>query len=192
MCIHNDPASKPPLVRARGSSPPPSSWSSWTPRSSASPCRRCRPTSASPRRTCPGCSTPTSSRSAGCCCSAAACPTCSAPAGCSPPAGSSCSPVPLVAGAAGNVGVELAGRAVQGAGAALIAPSALTLLMMLFGCNPRELTKALRPLRRRRTGRRHRRGVPRRRHHRVRQLAVGVLHQHPDRRSSSLAADARR
>ena len=30
----------------------------------------------------------------------------------------------------------------QGAGAALIAPSALTLLMMLFGCNPKELTKA--------------------------------------------------
>jgi EmrB/QacA subfamily drug resistance transporter len=48
-----------------------------------------------------------------------------------------------VAGAAGTVGVELAGRAVQGAGAALIAPSALTLLMMLFGSEPRELTKAL-------------------------------------------------
>lgn len=49
----------------------------------------------------------------------------------------------LVAGLAGNVGVELTGRAVQGVGAALIAPSALTLLMMLFGSNPRELTKAL-------------------------------------------------
>jgi EmrB/QacA subfamily drug resistance transporter len=48
-----------------------------------------------------------------------------------------------VAGAAGNVGVELAGRAVQGVGAALIAPAALTLLMMLFGAEPRELTKAL-------------------------------------------------
>ncbi|WP_305094007.1 MFS transporter [Prescottella sp. R16] len=46
------------------------------------------------------------------------------------------------AGMASTVGVELAGRAVQGAGAALIAPSALTLLMMLFGGNPRELTKA--------------------------------------------------
>lgn len=46
------------------------------------------------------------------------------------------------AGMATGVGVELAGRAVQGAGAALIAPSALTLLMMLFGGNPRELTKA--------------------------------------------------
>ena len=49
----------------------------------------------------------------------------------------------VVAGVAGNVGVELTGRAVQGVGAALIAPSALTLLMMLFGAEPRELTKAL-------------------------------------------------
>lgn len=49
----------------------------------------------------------------------------------------------LVAAVAGNVEVELAGRAIQGAGAALVAPSALTLLMMLFGSNPRELTKAL-------------------------------------------------
>ncbi len=49
----------------------------------------------------------------------------------------------VVAGAAGTVAVELAGRAVQGAGAALIAPSALTLLMTLFGSSPHELTKAL-------------------------------------------------
>ncbi|WP_248581776.1 MFS transporter [Nocardioides sp. InS609-2] len=48
----------------------------------------------------------------------------------------------VVAGVAGSVEVELVGRAVQGAGSALIAPSALTLLMMLFGHNPRELTKA--------------------------------------------------
>ena len=41
-----------------------------------------------------------------------------------------------------RTGVEIAARAVQGAGAALIAPSALTLLMMLFGANPKELTKA--------------------------------------------------
>ncbi|SEH02574.1 Major Facilitator Superfamily protein, partial [Nonomuraea solani] len=38
---------------------------------------------------------------------------------------------------------ELTGRAIQGVGAALIAPSALTLLMMLFGHDPKELTKAL-------------------------------------------------
>lgn len=39
----------------------------------------------------------------------------------------------LMAGAASSVGMEIAGRAVQGAGSALIAPAALTLLMMLFG-----------------------------------------------------------
>jgi EmrB/QacA subfamily drug resistance transporter len=49
----------------------------------------------------------------------------------------------LVAGLAGNVTVELIGRAVQGAGAALIAPAALTLLFTIFGSNPKELTKAL-------------------------------------------------
>jgi EmrB/QacA subfamily drug resistance transporter len=49
----------------------------------------------------------------------------------------------LVAGFATGVGSELAGRAIQGVGAALIAPAALTLLMMLFGANPKELTKAI-------------------------------------------------
>lgn len=39
----------------------------------------------------------------------------------------------LMAGAANSVALEIAGRAVQGAGSALIAPAALTLLMMLFG-----------------------------------------------------------
>lgn len=39
----------------------------------------------------------------------------------------------VIAGAAGSVGAEIAGRAIQGAGSALIAPAALTLLMMLFG-----------------------------------------------------------
>ncbi|MQM24270.1 MFS transporter [Glycomyces albidus] len=48
----------------------------------------------------------------------------------------------LVAGLAQNAATELAGRGVQGVGAALIAPSALTLLMMLFGADPKELTKA--------------------------------------------------
>jgi EmrB/QacA subfamily drug resistance transporter len=49
----------------------------------------------------------------------------------------------LVAGLADTVTVELVGRAVQGAGAALIAPSALTLLFTIFGTSPKELTKAL-------------------------------------------------
>lgn len=48
----------------------------------------------------------------------------------------------LAAGLAGSVGIEIAARAVQGAGAALIAPAALTLLMMLFGGQPKELMKA--------------------------------------------------
>ena len=49
----------------------------------------------------------------------------------------------LGAGLAETPALEVASRAVQGAGAALIAPSALTLLMMLFGRDPNELTKAL-------------------------------------------------
>lgn len=48
----------------------------------------------------------------------------------------------LVAGLADSTGVEVAARAIQGAGAALVAPSALTLLMMLFGHEPKELMKA--------------------------------------------------
>src|SRR5919106_3271596 len=48
----------------------------------------------------------------------------------------------LAAGLAETTGVEIAARAVQGVGAAFIAPSALTLLMMLFGSNPKELMKA--------------------------------------------------
>jgi EmrB/QacA subfamily drug resistance transporter len=48
----------------------------------------------------------------------------------------------LAAGLAESTGVEIAARAAQGVGAALIAPSALTLLMMLFGHEPKELVKA--------------------------------------------------
>src|SRR5829696_2064444 len=48
----------------------------------------------------------------------------------------------LVAGLAASTEVEIAARAAQGAGAALIAPSALMLLVMLFGHDPKELTKA--------------------------------------------------
>ena len=49
----------------------------------------------------------------------------------------------VVAALAGTAWVELLGRVLQGAGAALIAPSALTLLMMIFGSRPQELPKAL-------------------------------------------------
>jgi EmrB/QacA subfamily drug resistance transporter len=48
-----------------------------------------------------------------------------------------------IAGFAGNVGIELVGRGVQGVGAALIAPAALTLLIKTFGSSPKELTGAL-------------------------------------------------
>ena len=48
----------------------------------------------------------------------------------------------LAAGLADSSGLVIAARATQGAGAALIAPSALALLMMLFGTNPKELMKA--------------------------------------------------
>jgi EmrB/QacA subfamily drug resistance transporter len=48
----------------------------------------------------------------------------------------------LAAGLADSTGMEIAARAAQGVGAAFIAPSALTLLMMLFGSNPKELMKA--------------------------------------------------
>ena len=49
----------------------------------------------------------------------------------------------LVAGLAQSGPVELIGRALQGAGSALIAPAALTLLFTTFGGTPKELTKAL-------------------------------------------------
>ena len=49
----------------------------------------------------------------------------------------------LLTGLAESERVLLAGRALQGLGAALIAPAALTLLMTLFAHDPRELTKAM-------------------------------------------------
>ncbi|MEQ4206772.1 MFS transporter [Actinopolymorpha sp. B17G11] len=49
----------------------------------------------------------------------------------------------LLAGLADGAVLELAGRAVQGVGSALIAPAALTLLFTIFGAKPSELTKAL-------------------------------------------------
>ncbi|MSU90338.1 MFS transporter [Rhodobacteraceae bacterium 2CG4] len=48
----------------------------------------------------------------------------------------------LVAGLADSQAVLLAGRALQGVGAALIAPAALSILMRLFGANPAELGRA--------------------------------------------------
>lgn len=48
----------------------------------------------------------------------------------------------LVAGLADSQAVLLAGRALQGVGAALIAPAALSILMRLFGARPAELGRA--------------------------------------------------
>ncbi|GAA3128480.1 MFS transporter [Streptosporangium carneum] len=49
----------------------------------------------------------------------------------------------IVAAAAGSAWVEIAGRAVQGLGGALIAPASMTLLMTLFAHDSRELGKAM-------------------------------------------------
>ncbi|MGC2997070.1 MFS transporter [Streptomyces sp. G35A] len=49
----------------------------------------------------------------------------------------------VVAAAAQTAWVEVAGRAVQGVGGALIAPAAMTLLMTLFAHDPKELGKAM-------------------------------------------------
>lgn len=49
----------------------------------------------------------------------------------------------VVAAAADGAGVEVLGRAVQGLGAALIAPAAMTLLMVLFAGQPGELPRAM-------------------------------------------------
>ena len=49
----------------------------------------------------------------------------------------------LTAGLARSPGIEIVGRAVQGAAAALIAPAALTMVIVLFSRDPRELTKAM-------------------------------------------------
>ncbi len=49
----------------------------------------------------------------------------------------------VIAAAAQTAWVEVAGRAVQGVGGALIAPASMTLLMTLFAHNPKELGKAM-------------------------------------------------
>lgn len=49
----------------------------------------------------------------------------------------------VLAAAAQSATVEVVGRAVQGVGGALIAPAAMTLLMMLFSHDPKELGKAM-------------------------------------------------
>ena len=110
----------------------PSSSSSSTPRSSTSRCRRSAATSTSPRRTSPGWSTATRSSSAASCCSAAAWPTCSVVGACSSPASSLFALASLVGGLATSPGMLIAARAVQGLGAALLSPAALSLVTVMF------------------------------------------------------------
>ena len=174
---------------------PPSSWSSWTPRSSASPCPTSSRTSASDQDNLSWVFNAYVIAFGGLLLLGGrlsdllgAKRIFIAGWACWPPARSS-------PGSPTGVGIEIAGRAMQGAGAALIAPGALTLLMMLFGHEPRRNDQGARALRGGCPGRRHRRRVPRRRHHRVGQLAVGLLHQHPgrpDRARRRPAAHARR
>ncbi|MFD1936249.1 MFS transporter [Nonomuraea mangrovi] len=49
----------------------------------------------------------------------------------------------VVAAAANSAWLEILGRGIQGVGGALIAPAAMTLLMMLFSHDPRELGRAM-------------------------------------------------
>lgn len=49
----------------------------------------------------------------------------------------------LLAGLADSVGVEIAGRAIQGIGAALAGPAALTMVVTLFAHDSKEMTKAI-------------------------------------------------
>ena len=86
----------------------------------------------------------------------------------------------LLAGLAQSAELLIGARALQGFGAALLAPSALSILAVTFA-EGKERNGALGPLRRRR------RHLGLRRRHRQRpadrrsRLAVGLLHQRPDR-----------
>ena len=103
-----------------------------TRRSSTSRCPRSAPRSTSPRTTCRGSSTPTRSPSAASCCSAGGWPTCSAAAACSSPACILFAGASLAGGLAQNDVWLIAARAVQGLGAALLSPAALSLVTEIF------------------------------------------------------------
>ena len=89
-------------------------------------------TSTSPRTTSPGSSTPTRSPSAASCCWAAAWPTCSAAGACSSPASSSSPPPRWPAASPRARAGSIAARAVQGLGAAMLSPAALSIVTMTF------------------------------------------------------------
>ena len=109
-----------------------SSSSCSTPRSSTSRCRRSATRCTSPRTTCRGSSTPTRSPSAASCCSAGGWPTCSAAGACSSPASILFAGASLAGGLAQSDVWLIAARAVQGLGAALLSPAALSLVTTIF------------------------------------------------------------
>ena len=94
----------------------------------------------------------------------------------------------LVSGFADSGGQLIAARAVQGLSAALLTPSALSLIMTTYAGaaaqgRPRPVGRGRQPRRRRRRPRR-------RRHHDLGQLAVHLLGQRPRRRSSPCSSGA--
>ncbi len=80
----------------------------------------------------------------------------------------------------------LGARALQGVGAAIAAPSTLALLTVSFP-EGRERTRAVAYLQRRRRSRRQRRPRPRRHADDLGVVALGPLHQRPDRLGADLA-----
>ena len=95
----------------------------------------------------------------------------------------------LVSGFADNGGQLIAARAVQGLSAALLTPSALSLIMTTYAGAQRKTGAG--PVGCCRQPRRRRRRPPRRRPHHLGRLAVHLLDQRPHRRSSPCSSDAR-
>ena len=90
----------------------------------------------------------------------------------------------LAGGLATSAAMLLAARAVQGVGGALASPAVLALVVSGFA-EGRERTRALGHLRRRGDRRQLARPGARRPDHRVALLALGAVHQRPDRHRSS-------
>ena len=137
-------------------------------------------------RTCPGSSTPTRWPSAACCCSAAAPVTCSGGAGSFMVGVGLFALASLLGGLAQTETRLIGARILQGLGAAIASPTALSLITTTFpaGPGPQPRVRRLRgDVRRRRRDR----PDPRRRAHRDR-LALDVLHQRADRHRSSTSS----
>ncbi len=152
-----------------------------TARSSTSPCRPCRSSSAPPPASCSGSSTPTCSCSPACSSPPAASVTSSDATGAARSASSCSARRRPIAGSAGLAGGLIVGRALMGVGAAPIFPATLAIITNVF-TRRRRAGQGDRHLER---GQRH--GGRRRADHRrlaARALLVGIdlLRQHPDHR----------